>query len=275
MFVFIVFVLYFIISSRKKKKKRIDAQSKKMGNFLDIFSKIANKEYQKRIWIYDLGPQVGDYEEVKYNFFVLYYCVLKNSEDYELTFRQERLLFKFFEEFNDFNNLMEGVEPAFFVDTKRWNRVVKRAKKITRVFKHKNKRINLLDPDKYYAILLQVNKERKSSYHDRFYYSEKKVRELIHHVGFDTFKRPSKIPKNFRTLLSHMGCGMVYVHPQNKNITIRIMPGSPLNPFAEQKRTYVIYKVDDHYFDKYGAVVDRESPSAYIPYEEFVYFKPK
>lgn len=100
---------------------------------------------------------------------------------------------------------------------------------------------------------------------------EEQCRELIHQAGIQTFPRPIGVPENFRTKLSGKGAGMKYVHPENEETYIRIMPGKPHSPFPYQQKPYVIQMKDGKAFDKYGNIVLQNAPEAHIPFEEFIY----
>ena len=97
------------------------------------------------------------------------------------------------------------------------------------------------------------------------------VRGYIHEAGIPTFPRPKGIPEGFLVRISERGAGMEYLNPTNTQISVRVMPGKPHSPFAYQQKPYVIHKKDGKAFDKYGKLVEQNSPEAHIPIEEFVY----
>ena len=100
---------------------------------------------------------------------------------------------------------------------------------------------------------------------------EMQCRELIHQTRVRTFPRPEGIPDNFRVRITDRGGGMEYVHPTNTHLRVRIMPGKPHSPFPYQQKPYVIQKKNGKILDKNGYTVDRKSPEAHIPLEEFIY----
>jgi hypothetical protein len=94
---------------------------------------------------------------------------------------------------------------------------------------------------------------------------------LIHQTGVRTFARPQGIPENFRVKISGKGAGIKYMHPKHEHSYIRVMPGKPHSPLPHQQRPYVIHVENGEAFDKFGNKVNKNSPEAHIPYEEFVY----
>jgi len=103
------------------------------------------------------------------------------------------------------------------------------------------------------------------------YLSETQARELIHQCGIRTFSRPAGIPDNFRVKLTGKGAGILYVHPKNDHISVRVMPGKPHSPFPHQRSPYVVHRKHGDTLDKFGNIVASESPEAHIPYSEFRY----
>ncbi len=101
--------------------------------------------------------------------------------------------------------------------------------------------------------------------------SEVQIRDLIQQTGVNTFPRPAGIPENFKVKLSNDGAGMMYKHPENTHISVRVMPGKPHSPNAHQQKPYVVQMKNGKAVDKYGNLVPKESPEAHIPLEEFIY----
>lgn len=100
---------------------------------------------------------------------------------------------------------------------------------------------------------------------------EAKVRDLIHQAGIKTFPRPMGLPENFKVRISDRGAGMEYIHPTNNHIRVRVMPGKPHSPLPYQQKPYVIEMKEGNFLDKYGNIVNKKSPGAHIPFEEFIY----
>ncbi|MEI8301482.1 MAG: hypothetical protein WCG10_07755, partial [Chlamydiota bacterium] len=101
--------------------------------------------------------------------------------------------------------------------------------------------------------------------------SETQVKELIHQTGIKTFPKPKGIPENFKTRLSDKGAGIVYAHPENTHISIRVMPGKPhsINPY--QQKPYIVHIKHGQTVDKLGTAVPSSSEGAHIPFNEFTY----
>ncbi len=100
---------------------------------------------------------------------------------------------------------------------------------------------------------------------------EGQVRDLIYKAGIPTFQKPQGIPENFLAMISDKGAGMLYVHPENAHISIRIMPGKSHSPFPYQQKPYVIQMDNGKAIDKFGKRISADMPEAHIPLEEFVY----
>ena len=103
------------------------------------------------------------------------------------------------------------------------------------------------------------------------YMNESQARELIHQAGVRTFPRPRGIPDNFRVQITEKGAGMLYVHPINEQISVRVMPGKPHSAMPHQRSPYVIAIKDGLALDKSGNLVFPESVEAHIPISEFIY----
>jgi len=101
--------------------------------------------------------------------------------------------------------------------------------------------------------------------------SESDVRRYIHETGFPTFPKPIGIPENYLVMISEKGAGMMYVHPENIHISIRVMPGKSHSPHLHQQKPYVIQMESGKAIDKYGKRVPADSPEAHIPLEDYVY----
>jgi len=103
------------------------------------------------------------------------------------------------------------------------------------------------------------------------YLPEHQIRELIHQSGIPTFPRPQGIPDNFRITLSDKGAGIKYVYPNNEGIYVRVMPGKPHSSNPCQQKPYVTQVKNGQSLDKYGNIVNKKSPDAHIPIDEFMY----
>lgn len=103
------------------------------------------------------------------------------------------------------------------------------------------------------------------------YIPEARARELIHQAGLKTYPRPKGVPDKFRVRISNNGGGMLYVHPENQHISIRVMPGKPHSPNPYQRKPYVIHRKHGRTLNKIGEIVDGASVEAHIPLEEFIF----
>ena len=82
--------------------------------------------------------------------------------------------------------------------------------------------------------------------------------------------RPAAIPGGFEVRLSSKP-GIKYIQPGNTHESIRVMPGIPDSPNPFQQKPYVIHMRDGNALDKFGNIVNKRSPEAHIPVDEFVY----
>lgn len=100
---------------------------------------------------------------------------------------------------------------------------------------------------------------------------ENQIRMHIHETGIPTFSRPKGIPENYIVRITDRGAGMEYVHPTNRHLSIRVMPGKLHSPHLHQQKPYVIQMKDGKAFDKFGNLVSHENPEAHIPINEFIF----
>ncbi len=66
---------------------------------------------------------------------------------------------------------------------------------------------------------------------------------------------------------------MIYVHPENIHISIRVMPGKPHRALSYQQKPYVIQMESGRAIDKCGKRISPKDPEAHILLEEFIYKK--
>jgi len=103
--------------------------------------------------------------------------------------------------------------------------------------------------------------------------AEMEAKDLIHKTGISTFSRPEGIPEIYKVKISSDGAGIKYVHPQNDQTYVRVMPGKPHSMNPMQQKPYVVQMKNGLTLDKNGKVVNRKSPDAHIPLEEFRYIQ--
>jgi len=102
---------------------------------------IADKEYQKRVWIGGQGPEVDDFDETTNTFIHETEEVLENYKLYNITEPQYRLLLKFRNEFDAFaeNNYW----PPEFIDNSEWARIMNMAKEVLVAFAYHKPQENM------------------------------------------------------------------------------------------------------------------------------------
>lgn len=117
--------------SNEDKKQILDG-------FIDIFTRISSREYQKRIWIKGEGPEVDDFEDTVNDFFMECDSILENHKDFGITDSQYQLLEKFRDKFRTFSD--ENNWPQEFIDTLEWGKLTEMAKEILKAFNYKKLR---------------------------------------------------------------------------------------------------------------------------------------
>jgi hypothetical protein len=105
-----------------------------LNGFIDIFTRIASKEYQKRIWVDGEGPEVDDFDNTVNDFFVECDSILENYKDFGITENQYLILKKFRDRFRNFSN--ENNWPQEFIDTPEWEKITKMAQEILKAFNY-------------------------------------------------------------------------------------------------------------------------------------------
>ena len=84
--------------------------------------------------------------------------------------------------------------------------------------------------------------------------------------------RPKGIPADYRIKIANNGAGLVYYHPTNDHIQVRVMVGKPHSPFPIQRKPYVKQSYHGKYYDEYGVLHSNgRIDEVHIPYEKFIY----
>lgn len=121
------------------------------------------------------------------------------------------------------------------------------------------------------SIKLFKNAQKNLKVHAKIPLGEEAARRYIHETGIPTFTRPKGIPENYVVRITERGAGMEYVHPENRHLSVRVMPGKSHSPHIHQQKPYVVQMKDGKAFDKFGNLIPHESPKAHIPLDEFIY----
>lgn len=111
---------------------RNDDKKQILDGFIDVFTRIASKEYQKRIWINGEGPEVDDYDDTVNDFFVECDSILENYTDFGISASQYQILKKFRDQFRSFSD--ENNWPQEFIDTPEWREITEMAEEILKAF---------------------------------------------------------------------------------------------------------------------------------------------
>ena len=109
-----------------------------LNGFIDIFTRIASKEYQKRIWIRGEGPEVDDFDDTVCDFFVECDSILENYKYFGITNPQYLLLAKFRTAFDEFVNGPKPYLTQEFIDTSEWDKITEMAQETLIAFNYQN-----------------------------------------------------------------------------------------------------------------------------------------
>jgi hypothetical protein len=105
-----------------------------LNKFLKNISHIADKAYQKRVWIYGIGPEIDDFDEACCRFFDDGDSVFENYEDFWITDSQHQILKRFRNKFEDFAS--DKHFPHEFIDTPEWAQIMGSAKDVLKAFNY-------------------------------------------------------------------------------------------------------------------------------------------
>jgi hypothetical protein len=102
-----------------------------ISGFLHNLQCIADKQYQKRVWIEGRGPECHSFDEAANDFFDDSEPILENYKDYGLSLYQSRELKKFYVEFREFSD--QNYFPEEFIDSPAWDRITQMAKSVLKL----------------------------------------------------------------------------------------------------------------------------------------------
>jgi hypothetical protein len=103
-------------------------------SFVDIFTRISSKEFQRRIWINGEGPEVDSYDDTVNEYFGECDSILENYKEFGISDRQYQLLEKFTNLFRHFAD--ENYWPTEFIDSQEWESITDLAKEILKAFNY-------------------------------------------------------------------------------------------------------------------------------------------
>lgn len=127
---------------KKNKKYSIDL-------FMDILTGLANKEYQRRVWIEGRGPQVDSYEDTVCEFFSEVINIIIYPKNYDISNFQYKLILNLYRKFDLFYKKWGADMPEFFIDTDEWNSITEISKEILILFNYQNDLTSIIDPDEF------------------------------------------------------------------------------------------------------------------------------
>jgi hypothetical protein len=106
-----------------------------LNEHLKHISCIADKEYQKRVWIYGEGPEVDSFDDTVCDFFTTCDSILENYKDFKVTDNQYKVLKSLRDQFRIFSD--ENNHPHEFIESPEWGEIIKIAKQVLQEFDYK------------------------------------------------------------------------------------------------------------------------------------------
>lgn len=103
-----------------------------LEGFLIDISDIADKEYQRRIWIRGEGPECDDFTGIVCRYSSAAESILEKYKEYGISDSQLYVLKQFHDEFKKF--WKENDLPQLFIDTPEWTKITLKAKEVLQAF---------------------------------------------------------------------------------------------------------------------------------------------
>ena len=105
-----------------------------LNEYLRHISHLQDREYQKRIWIRNEGPECQAFDDAVCDYFDIGDPILENYNDFGITESQYRVLNKLRDEFKIFAD--ENDFPEEFIDTPEWGKIMNLAKEVLKAFNY-------------------------------------------------------------------------------------------------------------------------------------------
>ena len=109
-----------------------------LNEFLRHLSHIQDKEYQKRVWIRNEGPECQAFDDAVCDFFDIGDPILDDYKSFGITEFQYSLLKNFRRQFREFSEVHDF--PAEFIDTSEWEEIIFLDKEVLSSFNYRKKR---------------------------------------------------------------------------------------------------------------------------------------
>lgn len=118
-----------------------------LQNLIDTINSIADSEYQDRVWVKGLGPEVDSYTETICYFFDEVEFILSNYKKYEISETQYQLILQLRDLVEAFSDEVTGIaDPKTeILPNPEWHKIQELAKKVLEAFDYHKDR----DKDKY------------------------------------------------------------------------------------------------------------------------------
>ena len=103
--------------------------------FFSVVSSIADRNYQKTVWVEAQGPEVGDFDELCIALFSSCDSIMAHASELEISNKQLTLLAQFRNEFDRFAD--DNNWPPLFIDKPEWMRITEMAEEVLQAFDYK------------------------------------------------------------------------------------------------------------------------------------------
>lgn len=109
---------------------------------LNAIGSIADKEYQKRVWIRGEGPECDDFDETRCIIFNEGDSIVENYKNFDITEKQRHVLKTLRDALDGFENNPRHYLPQEFVDTPEWTIITELAQNTLKIFNYKKKSLS-------------------------------------------------------------------------------------------------------------------------------------
>lgn len=112
-----------------------------LDEFLKKVVRIADQNYQERVWVLAEGPECDDFDETACQFFDVGSPILENYKDFGISAAQYELLIKFRDIFTAFSRSESPNDlPGKFIHSPEWMRIVRMAREVLKAFNYRMER---------------------------------------------------------------------------------------------------------------------------------------
>ncbi len=110
-----------------------------LDSFIRIVDHTTDKEYQKRVWIKNEGPECQAFDDAVCDFFDIGEPILNDYKNFGITELQYNLLSKLFQEFDSFLDTRKFYFPYEFIAKPEWKKITEMAEEVLKAFSYQKK----------------------------------------------------------------------------------------------------------------------------------------